>query len=102
MTINIFIMLLTIYSVATSLIVEAIKKLLDESNKKYAPNLLAFIVAILIGIFGTLIYYQLYSIAFTANNIICAILLGYMSGIGAMVGFDKVKQLIGQLSNGKE
>lgn len=98
MTTNIFIMLLTIYSVATGLVVEAIKKLLDEANKTYAPNLLAFVVAILIGTIGTIIFYQLSSIAFTTNNIICAILLGCMSGIGAMVGFDKVKQLIGQLN----
>lgn len=99
MTTNVFIMLLTIYSVATGLVVEAIKKLLDEANKTYAPNLLAFIVAILIGTIGTILYYQLSSIAFTTNNIICAILLGCLSGIGAMVGFDKVKQLIGQLSD---
>lgn len=101
MTTNIFIMLLTIYSIATGLVVEAIKKLLDEANKTYAPNLLAFVVAILIGTIGTVLFYQLSSIAFTTNNIICAILLGCMSGIGAMVGFDKVKQLIGQLNESK-
>lgn len=98
MTTNIFIMLLTLYSVATGLIVEAIKKLLDEANKTYASNLLAFVVAILVGVVGTLLYYQLSSIAFTANNIICAILLGCLSGVGSMVGFDKIKQLIEQLS----
>ena len=101
MTTNIFIMLLTLYSVATGLVVEAIKKLLDEADKKYAPNLLAFIVAILIGTVGTLLYYQLSSIAFTTNNIICAILLGCLSGVGAMVGFDKIKQLIEQLGTNK-
>lgn len=46
---------------------------------------------------GTLVYYQLYGIAFDVNNIICAVLLGILSGIGAMVGFDKVKQFIGQI-----
>ena len=74
-----------------------IKKLLDEANRKYASNLLAFIVAIVIGTVGTLVYYQLYGIAFDVNNIICAVLLGILSGIGAMVGFDKVKQFIGQI-----
>lgn len=97
MTVNLFVMLLAIYSVATGLVVEAIKKLLDEAKKNYAANLLAFIVAIVIGVIGTLTYYQLYSIPFSTNNIICAILLGCMSGVGAMVGFDKVKQLVGQL-----
>ena len=97
MNTNIFIMLFTLYSIATGLVVEAIKKLLDEANKKYAPNLLAFIVAIVIGTVGTLVYYQLYGIAFDVNNIICAVLLGALSGIGAMVGFDKVKQFIGQI-----
>ena len=97
MNTNIFIMLFTLYSLATGLVVETIKKLLDEANKKYAPNLLAFIVAIVIGTIGTLAYYQLYNIAFNANNIICAVLLGILSGVGAMVGFDKVKQFIGQI-----
>ena len=97
MNTNIFIMLFTLYSITTGLVVEAIKKLLDEANKKYAPNLLAFIVAIIVGTIGTLVYYQLFGIAFDVNNIICAVLLGILSGIGAMVGFDKVKQFIGQI-----
>ena len=97
MNTNTFIMLFAIYSIATGLVVEAIKKLLDEANRKYASNLLAFIVAIVIGTVGTLVYYQLYGIAFDVNNIICAVLLGILSGIGAMVGFDKVKQFIGQI-----
>ena len=85
MNTNTFIMLFAIYSIATGLVVETIKKLLD------------FIVAIVIGTVGTLVYYQLYGIAFDVNNIICAVLLGILSGIGAMVGFDKVKQFIGQI-----
>ena len=97
MNTNAFIMLLTIYSIATGFVVETIKKLLDEANKKYASNLLAFIVAIVIGTVGTLVYYQLFGITFDANNIICAVLLVILSGVGAMVGFDKVKQFIEQI-----
>ena len=62
MNTNTFIMLFAIYSIATGLVVETIKKLLDEANRKYASNLLAFIVAIVIGTVGTLVYYQLYGI----------------------------------------
>ena len=97
MNTNAFIMLLTIYSIATGFVVETIKKLLDEANKKYASNLLAFIVAIVIGTVGTLVYYQLFGITFDANNSLCAVLLGILSGVGAMVGFDKVKQFIEQI-----
>ena len=39
MNTNTFIMLFAIYSIATGLVVETIKKLLDEANRKYASNL---------------------------------------------------------------
>ena len=38
MNTNTFIMLFAIYSIATGLVVETIKKLLDEANRKYASN----------------------------------------------------------------
>lgn len=97
MNTNTFIMLFAIYSIATGLVVEAIKKLLDEANRKYASNLLAFIVAIVIGTAGTLVYYQLYGIAFDSKQYYLCSATRDLSGVGAMVGFDKVKQFIGQI-----
>lgn len=96
MTTNIFIALFMFYSVASGLITEAMKKILDEANVFYATNALALVVAMFLGTFGTLIYYQLTNIPFEINNIICAILLGIMSGVGSMIGYDKIIQLINQ------
>lgn len=96
MTVELFLMLLSAFSIITGLIVEAIKKLLQE-KEKHPYNVIAFVVALIVGGIGTLIYYQLSSIPFTTNNIIYAFLMGIASAIGAMVGFDKIKQAIGQI-----
>ena len=68
MNTNTFIMLFAIYSIATGLVVETIKKLLDEANRKYASNLLAFIVAITLFEIGVTIYKTLrYGVAVKSN-----------------------------------
>lgn len=98
MTTQMFIILLTAYSAISGLIVEAIKKLInDKANLSY--NLLAIIVSLVLGVGGTLTYYQLSGVPFTVNNVIYSVLLGLASGVGSMVGYDKVKQLIQQLTH---
>lgn len=99
MTVATFITLLTIFSTVTGLAVEAIKKILDEKKKTYSSNILACIVACVIGISGTGVYYVFMAIPFTAINIICMVIMGGASAIGAMVGYDKVIQTIGQFKN---
>ena len=42
---------------------------------------------------------MLLGIPWTVNNIICLVLMAVMIWLGAMVGFDKVIQTIGQISN---
>lgn len=99
MTVATFITLLTMFSAITGLIVEAIKKLLDEKNTVYSSNMIACIVACVVGIGGTCIYYIFMTIPFSAINIICMLIMGVASAVGAMVGYDKVIQTIGQLKN---
>ena len=99
MDVTLFIMLLMIFSTITSICTEGCKKFLEGIKLSYASNILAFIIACIIGIGGTGIYYLLNSIEFNTVNIICMILMGIATSIGAMVGYDKVVQAIGQLKN---
>ncbi|MCM1185239.1 MAG: hypothetical protein NC251_12630 [Lachnoclostridium sp.] len=101
MNITIFFILLSAFSVISGLVTEGIKNLAaDKANMPY--NLIALITAILVGGGGTAVYYQLNAIPFTTNNVICAVMMGLASGLCSMVGFDKVKQAISQISNNKE
>ena len=101
MTTAIFLMLLSTFSIISGLVTEAIKKLLTEkSNLSY--NLLALIIALIVGGFGCGIYYQLNGILFTINNIIYMILMGLASGLTATLGYDKVKQMVLQITKKTE
>lgn len=89
MTVEMFLALLLGFSTLSSLITEAIKKLFSTNG-----NITAFIVSILIGLIGTLIYYQLGNIDFNLNNIIYAVLMGLASSLTSQVGYDKIKEAI--------
>ena len=97
MTAPMFLMLLAAFSSISGLITEGIKKLIsDKKNLSY--NLLALIVALIVGGVGCTVYYQLTSIPYTTNNIIYIVLMGFASGLSSMVGYDKIKQMIQQFS----
>lgn len=97
MSIGLFLMLLSGFSVLSGLVTQAIKQFVkDKENTSY--NIIALVVALIIGVGGTSVYYQLTGIAFTTNNIICAVLMGLGSALASMVGYDKVKQTIEQLT----
>lgn len=97
MSITLFVTLLTVFSTVTSVCTEACKNILNEIKMPYASNILAFIVACVVGIGGTAIYYIIASIEFSMINIVFMILMGLATSIGAMVGYDKVVQTIEQL-----
>jgi len=99
MNITLFISLLTMFSTLTGIITEGCKKLLDGTTISYSSNVLAFIIACIVGMGGTSVYYVLNSIEFNLINIVCMMLMGLATSIGAMVGYDKVIQTIGQLKN---
>lgn len=101
MNTTMFLILLSAFSVISGLVTEGIKNIAtDKVNLSY--NIVALITALIIGGGGTAVYYQLNTISFTANNVIYAILMGLASGLVSMVGFDKVKQAIIQITNKKE
>lgn len=101
MTITMFISILTIGAAVTSLLTEAIKKFYQNAGKEYSANMIALINAVVVGIGGTAVVYLLMGIPFSINNIVCMILMALCVWIGAMIGFDKIIQLLKQLSEKK-
>lgn len=98
MNMTTFLILLSAFSVISSLVTEGIKTMAaDRANLSY--NLITLVSALIVGGVGTAVYYQLNAIPFTTNNIIYMLLMGFTSGLTAMVGFDKVKQAIEQFTN---
>lgn len=102
MNIAIFVALLVVFSAVTSLLTETCKKLLDDTTITYSSNVLVVIIACIVGIFGTGIYYVLSGITFNLVNIICMPLMGLATSVGSMVGYDKVIQTIKQIKFNKE
>ena len=101
MTTTTFLMLLSAFSVLSGLVTEGIKKLIsDKANMSY--NIIALVVALVIGGAGSAVYYQLNAIPFDVNNVIYMILMGLASGLCSMVGFDKIKQAIEQITSKKD
>ena len=98
-TFDIFLIGLLVISTLTSLVTEAVKKILVELKVNYYPNVLAGIIAtVLSGAVGAS-YVILTELNFTAQIIVCIIALVFMSWLCAMVGYDKV---IGQFKNIKK
>ena len=101
MTTTTFLMLLSAFSVLAGLVTEGIKKLIsDKANMSY--NVIALVVALVIGGAGSAVYYQLNAIPFDVNNVIYMILMGLASGLCSMVSYDKLKQCIEQISGNKK
>ena len=101
MTLKIFVVLLYAFSTISGLFTEGIKNIIkDKKNVSY--NILAICVSLIVGCAGTAVYYQLNEIVFSINNIIYMVLMGFSSALASMIGYDKVKQTILQLSNKKE
>ena len=65
-------------------------------------NIIALVVALVIGGVGSAVYYQLNAIPFDVNNVIYMILMGLASGLCSMVSYDKLKQCIEQISGNKK
>lgn len=95
-----FLILLSVFSALSSLVTECVKDLIfDKANLPY--NLIALGCACVIGSAGTAVYYRLTAAPFTADRILCMILMGLASGLTAMVGFDKIKQALKQINETK-
>ena len=93
MSIDLFIVLFGIGSVVSSLVTEALKK-----NFKYvSSNIIALIVAVVVGGFGTLSYFIITGIPLTPISLLYALLMAFCVWLGSMVGYDKVMQTLKQI-----
>lgn len=90
--------ILSTCSLVTSLFVQEVKKFLNEQKIKYSCNVLVLFVAIIIGCGVTALYYISRQIPFDTLNIVYLILMGIANWLGAMIGYDKVKQMIMQIN----
>lgn len=93
-----FLTLLSVFSSVDAIIVEIVKKTVGE--KITLPyNLIALIVGLIIGTGGTFAFYIISDyVPVTTINVTYAVLMGIATSMASMVGFDKVKQLINQLT----
>lgn len=89
-------MLLAVTSALTTLATEAVKKMIPE-GKQYSKNVLAGIVAIVIGVAVSIGYCVLTHTPATSDVIVYAACLIGLSWLCAMLGYDKVVQTITQV-----
>lgn len=94
MTIKAFIVLFTIGSLVSSLFTQALKK----GFKEMPSNLLAFLSALVVGVGGMIAFYIINDVIFTLQNLLYTMLMAVCIWMGSMVGYDKVLQLIKQIS----
>jgi hypothetical protein len=97
MTIEMFLILLTFFATLTSLFTEAVKKFLEPLKVKYASNIVVLVVSVIVGGVGMAIYYLMTDIQWTVLNVVCIFLMICSNWLGAMIGYDKIKQAITQL-----
>ena len=99
MSVTLFITILTIGGMVTTLLTEAIKKMYANMQKAYSSNIIALVNAIVVGCGGTAVVYMLSGIEWSVNNIICLVLMAVSVWIASMLGFDKVIQTVNQIAN---
>ncbi len=95
MTVTTFLTIVTIGSLVSSLLTEALKK----SFKNMSTNVIALINAAIVGMLGTSATYILVGIEWNVQNIVCLVLMVFCVWLGSMVGYDKVIQTILQIKN---
>lgn len=96
MTLEVFLMLLMAVSVFTTLVVEGIKKFVGEKYNA-SSNVVAGIVAIVLGAVFGICYCVLAQVTITSQLVVILIALVFLSWLCAMVGYDKVVQAITQI-----
>lgn len=102
MTITLFITMLTVGAGITALLTEAIKQAYSNAGKDYSANVIALINALVVGCGGTAVTYMLMDISWEVNNIICLILMGVAVWVASMIGYDKIIQLLKQITDIKD
>ncbi|MBP3577717.1 MAG: hypothetical protein J6K15_06370 [Lachnospiraceae bacterium] len=98
MTVEIMGALLFAFALATALITQGLKNLLDSMKVKYASNMVAAVVSVAVAGAGTSIYYIWNNYEWTSLHIICIFLMMVANWLAAMFGYDKVMQTMTQIA----
>lgn len=93
-TMDVFLIGLMIVSTLTGLVTEAVKKIVAERNAECRPNTVSGIVAAILSAGVGICYVVLAGISFNAQIVVYIVALMFMSWLCAMVGYDKVVQII--------
>lgn len=91
---------LLVISILTSLATEGIKAILDSKDRSYSANVVAGAVAVVLSAAYGAGYVIITGTAWNAALIVYLIALVILSWLCAMVGYDKVKQAIEQMTSG--
>lgn len=94
MTLSLFIILVTILSLASSFLTQGIKKAFTVKK----PTLLVAIISAIAGFGGGALTYVLMGIAFNPVNIVCLALLAPAIWLSATLGYDKTMEIIRQIA----
>lgn len=95
-SLEMFLLGLTVCSSLNGLVTQAIKVILDELKKKYYPNLISAIVSVVLSASIGGGYFFVNDISFMSKNVIYIVAMIFMSWLAAMVGYDKVMQAFSQ------
>jgi uncharacterized membrane protein len=90
--------LLAICAALTATVTQAVKKVFDDKSMTYSSNMIALVVAVVVGLSVSAVAYLTMDIPFSTLNIVMMFLLSVGNWLGAMVGYDKVVQLITQVA----
>ena len=93
-TFDVFLIGLMIVSTLTGLATEAVKKILVEYNVKYRANTLVGSIAAVLSVAIGIGYIIFTGNDFNAQVIVCIIAQVFLSWLCAMVGYDKVVEII--------
>ena len=94
MTLTLFLTLVTMLSLVSSLLTEAAKKIFKITK----PTVVDAIISVIAGWGGGVAAYMLMGITFTQSSIVCLILLAPTIFLCSTLGYDKVVEIIKQLA----
>lgn len=89
-----FLILLAVCGIVTSLVTEIEKKLFSN----FPVNIIAILTGIIVGAAVTFLYYFFNKIAYNNTTIVYFVLVCLGSGAGSMLGYDKVSQTVKQIA----
>lgn len=99
LTVDVILKALLILSLVINFTTEGVKKLLDEKGAKYSSNFVAVCVAVVSAVLMSIIYCLLKNIQFSLGLVAVVVMLIWVSFLIATVGYDKVMQLIKQITS---